>query len=179
MKTSVALYCGLSLLLSCSIANANNFYKWKDARGNTQYGDKPPANANAKPVELPKITVIENYGEQWKPRNSKNSQTQKEVTAPTTADAGYSKLEFLAPKVDQGIRANNGDVSVIVSIQPPLKEGHSIVFSIDGKDQEKGTSRTKNFSNLDRGGHTVGVKIIDNEGKTLKSSSVAFSVLRV
>jgi len=153
MKTSVALYCGLSLLLSCSIANANNFYKWKDARGNTQYGDKPPANANAKPVELPKITVIENYG--------------------------YSKLEFLAPKVDQGIRANNGDVSVIVSIQPPLKEGHSIVFSIDGKDQEKGTSRTKNFSNLDRGGHTVGVKIIDNEGKTLKSSSVAFSVLRV
>ena len=43
---------------------------------------------------------------------------------------------------------------------------------------QKGTSRTQNFSNLDRGSHTIAVNVIDEKGKTLKSSSVVFNVLR-
>lgn len=177
MKLLIPLYCGLSLLLS-SVVDANNFYKWKDAKGKTQYGDQPPANVKAQPMELPKITVIDNYGDQWKPINFNKTKSEEE-TAPINNTGTYSKLDFLAPKKAQGVRANDGDVSAMVSVQPPLKEGHLIVFSIDGKDQEKGTSRTQNFSNLNRGDHTIRVKIIDNQGKILKSSSVAFSVLRV
>jgi len=103
----------------------------------------------------------------------------KDARAQTqTVSNSYSKLTFLAPKQDQGIRANNGDVSAMVSIKPPLKKGHQFVFSLDGKTISKGKSRTQNFSNLDRGSHTIGVKVVDNNGKTVKSSSVGFNVLR-
>lgn len=178
MKTSTSLLCVLTLLLSQSSVNAE-LYKWKDARGNTQYGDRPPANANAETIELPKITVIEKYAEQWKPRNfNKQASTQKPTPEPQVSSGVYTKLAFLAPKSNQAIRANDGDVSAMISLKPPLKKGHKIVFSIDGKTMEKGTSRTKNFTNLLRGNHTANVKVIDKNGKIIKSSSVGFNVLR-
>jgi len=179
MKTLTPLYCVLSLILSQSAVYADGLYKWKDARGNTQYGDRPPANANAQPMELPKLTIIDNYADQWKPMKFDEPQTVDEpIKAKPKTSKTYTKLAFLAPKQNQAIRANDGDVSAMISIKPPLKKGHQIVFSIDGKAMGKGKSRTQNFSNLDRGSHNIGVKIIDKKGKTLKSSSVGFNVLR-
>lgn len=180
MKTLTPMCCAILLIVSQSATHADSFYKWKDARGNTQYGDKPPANVNAKPMELPKITIIDNYADQWKPMKFDEPQSIDEPikVKPKTANNTYTKLAFLAPKQNQAIRANDGDVSAMVSIKPPLKKGHQLVFSIDGKTMDKGKSRTKNFSNLDRGSHTIAVKVIDNKGKTLKSSSVGFNVLR-
>jgi len=181
MKTFTSLCCVLTLLTTQSVITADGLYKWTDASGNTQYGDKPPAGIQAKSIDLPKITVIENYGDQWKPLDFKESlpAKQKPIRQSQNASSAYSKLAFLAPKSNQAIRANDGDVSAMISIKPPLKKGHNIVFSIDGKAMAKGTSRTKNFSGLQRGNHTIGVKIVDNKGKTLKSSSVGFNVLRV
>jgi len=180
MKTLNSLYCVLSLVLLQSAVYADDLYKWKDARGNTQYGDRPPANVNAQPMALPKITIIDNYADQWKPMKFDEPLAIDEpITAKSQTSTTYTKLAFLAPKQDQAIRANDGDVSAMISIKPPLKKGHQIVFSIDGKDMKKGKSRTQNFSNLDRGNHTIGAKIIDLKGKTLQSSSVGFNVLRV
>ena len=168
------------MIVSHSVVHADGLYKWKDARGNTQYGDSPPPNVNAKPMELPKITIIENYADQWKPIKFEDKQSVDEPKQDQPkANNTYTKLAFLAPKQGQGIRANDGDVSAMISIKPPLKKGHQLVFSIDGKTMKKGKARTQNFSNLNRGSHTIGVKVIDKRGKTLKSSSVGFNVLRV
>lgn len=180
MKTLTPLYCILSLMLTQSTVFADGLYKWKDARGNTQYGDKPPANSNAQPMNLPKITIIDNYADQWKPMEFSD---QAKIAQPTIEKSNntsnsYTKLAFLAPKASQAIRANDGDVSAMISIQPPLKKGHSLVFSIDGKAAAKSRSRTKNFSGLSRGNHTIAVKVVDQRGKTVKSSSVGFNVLR-
>ncbi|MEH6455010.1 MAG: DUF4124 domain-containing protein [Cocleimonas sp.] len=178
MKTLAPLYCALLLIVSQSAVHADGLYKWKDARGNTQYGDRPPANVNAKSIDLPKITIIDNYADQWKPIKFDEPQTDTAVKAKPKVSKTYTKLAFLAPKQGQGIRANNGDVSAMISIKPPLKKGHQLVFSVDGEIIGKGKSRTQNFSNLNRGSHTIGVKVIDKRGKTLKSSSVGFNVLR-
>ncbi|MGK0271690.1 MAG: hypothetical protein ACI88H_002356 [Cocleimonas sp.] len=180
MKTLTPLCCVLSLILSQASVHAEGLYKWKDSRGNTQYGDRPPANVNAQPMELPKITIIDNYAEQWKPMTFDESQSSPDPVKkkPQTAKSTYTKLAFLAPKQNQAIRANDGDVSAMISIKPPLKKGHQIVFSIDGKSMGEGKTRTKNFSNLNRGSHTIGVKVVNRSGKTLKSSSVEFNVLR-
>lgn len=182
MKSSTSLCFVLTLLLSQSAVHADGLYKWKDARGQIQYGDKPPANVNAQPVALPKITIIDNYANQWKPMrfNELNlvNNSKKEEPKAQIKRSNYSKLAFLAPKQGQGIRANNGDVSAMISIKPPLKKGHQLVFSVDGKMIGKGKSRTQNFVNLDRGSHTIDVKVIDDKGITLKSSSVGFNVLR-
>lgn len=180
MKTLTPLFCIFSIVLSQSSINAEALYKWTDARGNTQYGDKPPAGVNAKAFDLPKITVIDNYADQWKPLAFDQAQAVEKPAVPLqqTTNSTYSKLVFLAPKANQAIRANDGDVSAMISLKPPLKKGHQIVFAIDGKTMGKGKSRTKNFSNLQRGNHTASVKVIDANGKTVKSSSVGFNVLR-
>jgi len=180
MKTLVPLFCAFTLLISQSAINAEGLYKWKDAKGNTQYGDRPPANVNAKPIDLPKITIIDNYADQWKPMKFDDSSVVNVTTTQQQIKSSvYSKLVFLAPKPNQAIRANDGDVSAMISINPPLKKGHKLVFSIDGKATKEGTSRTKNFSGLQRGKHTIAVKVIDANEKSLKSSSVGFNVLRV
>ncbi len=170
------------LILSCAFtasAMAEGFYKWKDARGNIQYGDRPPANVKAQPMKMPKLTVIENYGDQWKPVTfpRESDPYQQQETSKTTG-VTYTSLSFVAPKANQSIRANDGDVSAIISLKPPLKAGHVITFSIDGKEVAKGSSRTNNFSNLPRGEHSVSVKVMDDKGKLLKSESVRFTVLR-
>jgi len=174
------------LILSCAFATftssamAEGFYKWKDARGNIQYGDRPPANAKAQQMDMPKLTVIENYGEQWKPVSfPKEADPYQQQATPKTTAGAYTSLTFIAPKANQPIRANDGDVSAIISLKPKLKAGHVISFSIDGKEVAKGSSRTQNFSNLARGEHTVSVKVMDKTGKVLKSQSVSFTVLRV
>lgn len=179
MKVLTPLYCALALILSQSTVQADTLYKWKDARGNTQYGDSPPANVQAQAVDLPKITIIDNYAEQWKPLEFDQAQPEKQAkTIPLVKNNTYTKLAFLAPKQNQAIRANDGDVSAMVSIKPPLKKGHKLVFSIDGKAMKKGVSRTQNFSNLSRGSHNIGVSVVDQKGKSIKNSSVTFNVLR-
>lgn len=182
MKILTPLFCAFSLLILQSVVNAEGLYKWTDARGNTQYGDKPPANSNAKPIDLPKITIIDNYADQWKPLDFDEPSPVKATAPeqpPQAKSNAYSKLVFLAPKSNQAIRANDGDVSAMISIKPPLKKGHQLVFSINGKTKGKSSSRTQNFSGLNRGNHTIGVKVIDAKGKVLKSNSVGFNVLRV
>ena len=171
------------LILSCAFAAsatlAEGFYKWKDARGNIQYGDRPPTTAKAEKMDMPKLTVIENYGEQWKPVSfPKQTDPYKQPEASQNAGTAYTALKFIAPKNNQSIRANDGDVSAIIILKPGLKVGHVITFSLDGKEVSKGSSRTNNFSNLSRGDHSVSVKVKDKKGKVLKSQSVSFTVLR-
>ncbi len=60
----------ITLLSAHSVVQAEGFYKWKDARGNIQYGDQPPPNSKAEKVAMPAITVIDNYADQWKPIGS-------------------------------------------------------------------------------------------------------------
>lgn len=182
MKTLSHWLVILSCVLSCVFAvstMAEGFYKWKDARGNIQYGDRPPANVKAKPMDMPKLTVIENYGEQWKPVSfPKESDPYQQDEASNVTAVTYTSLTFIAPKANQPIRANDGDVSAMISLKPGLKAGHVITFSIDGKEVSKGSSRTNNFSNLSRGDHSISVKVTDKKGKLLKSQSVTFTVVR-
>lgn len=174
----------ITLLISSffvlTFGHANNFYKWKDARGNIQYGDKPPPGVNAKPMSMPAITVIDNYADQWKPMNPETDLMTDDIKPQkTTAPASsYDVLKFIAPKANQSIRANDGDVSAMISVKPPLKDGHKIAFYLDGKEVSKGNSRTSNFKNLPRGEHTVSARILDKNGREIKNSSVSFSVLR-
>ena len=132
-------------------------------------------------MAMPAITVIENYSEQWKPMQFDKADDlplDDEPVSQQRSSGAYSKLEFIAPKANQAIRANDGDVSAIISLKPVLKAGHAIAFYLDGKEVSKGESRTTNFSNLPRGEHSVSVKILDQKGKVIKTSSVNFTVQR-
>jgi hypothetical protein len=166
---------------------ADGVFKWKDARGNTQYGDEPPANAKLDKFKMPEIMVIDGFKEQWKPLadDASKAVANKKPISQNYAKAFnktsvYNKLAFIAPRNNQIIKSGfNGDVSAMISIKPPLKKTHRVVFELDGKTVAKGKSRINNFSNLGAGKHRVLTKIIDKHGNVLKTSSpISFSVVR-
>lgn len=160
-------------------ANADGVYKWKDRYGKIQYGDKPPQGSNAQPVKMPAITVIENYGQQWTSSPGQQFEQDEQPSQRTSSSANYSTLNIVAPKADQAIRANDGDVTLMLGIQPKLKKGHSIVVILDGKQVSNGASRAVNLTNLDRGTHQVQAEIRDAHNTSLISSpSISFTVLR-
>lgn len=168
--------------------NAEGFYKWKDARGNTQYGDEPPTNVKAKRMKMPAITVLQDYGTQWEYEEDPIPVATKRATAPvhkiavpitTAAPIQYSTLAFIAPKAGQLIRAEDGDVSAMISVKPPLRRGHKLHFILDGKNAVQSTSRVANFPNLSNGTHTLSVNIVTNSGDILQSSdTMNFRVTR-
>ena len=162
---------------------ADGFYKWRDARGNIQYGDKPPKNVRLEKLDMPRLTVIQDYGSQWKSQevDLDNSMIKTHTHQPIsdTMSANYKKFTFIAPKMNQVIHAKEGDISAMLSISPPLKSGHSIVFVMDGKNKKKGTSRITNFTALSVGNHSLKASIINAQGKTIQNTrTIPFRLIR-
>lgn len=181
---SLFLLAGLNTQLT-----ADSFYKWTDARGVVHYGEEPPKNQRVKPIEMPEITVVEDYGKQWLPleteKKPKSSPKAASSNAPVqkVANPGYKpsyeSLKFIAPRDGQIINAKDGDVSAMMSVKPPLKKGHKLVFTIDGKAKPKASSRIFNFKNLNTGNHTASVLIVDANGKVqMNSKELSFVVKR-
>ncbi len=177
----------LLIMLSSLTVYADGVFKWKDARGNTQYGDEPPANARLDKFKMPEIMIIDGFKEQWKPLKDDKpkaiSRAKPVVPATVVTQAKpviYTKLAFIAPKENQIIKSGfGGEVSAMLSIKPPLKKGHQIAFILDGKEVVRSKSRINNFSNLSSGSHAVTAKIVDRSGGiVMVSRPVAFNVVR-
>ena len=173
------------LMMLSTQAYAEGFYKWKDAHGNTQYGDEPPIKAKAKRMKMPEITVIEGYGKQWQPLDGSTSTNNHaapivEYKPKEQMSSSYTKLAFVAPKNNQVMSGGfKGEVSAMLSIKPPLKKGHVIAFSMDGKEVSRSKSRMSNFSNLGGGIHILTAKIVDRSGTVVMTSSpISFKVIR-
>lgn len=94
----------------------------------------------------------------------------------------YKSFAVSEPTADSAVRANDGSVSVTLSLQPPLdtKKAHRIVFILDGKAvTQPATGLTTTLEGLDRGSHTVSAEVRDSQGAVLKSADpVIFHVLR-
>jgi hypothetical protein len=156
-------------------------FSWTDSSGNLIYGDSPPQGVTAKPLTPPKLTVLEGFANRYEdPTEVKKAKTAKNkavVKAPVATI--YKELKIIAPKQGQGIRANDGDVSVALSFSPKLQQGDKIVFTLDGKELMQGVSKVANMTNLDRGEHILTVSIVSKSSKKLiTSEELKFSVLR-
>lgn len=165
-----------------SFTYAEGVFKWKDRYGKTQYGDKPPQGVKADAFNPPPITVIDNYGKQWAPTGNTaqpSHQQQAAESKPRPSSSRYSSLKIVAPKSGQAIRANDGDVTLMLGVDPKLQKGHSIVVFLDGKQVSNSASRAINLPNLDRGEHQVHAEIQDAYKKNIISSpAISFTVLR-
>lgn len=178
MRSLITILALISMQLFLLPASADTVFKWKDRYGKTQYGDKPPQGVKAEAVKMPAITVIENYGQQWKSNTGAIAEQDDQADADRSRPT-YDVLSIIAPKADQAIRANDGDVTLMLDIKPKLQKGHSIVVFLDGKQVSNGPSRAVNLTNLDRGTHQVQAEVRDAHNSSLISSSgVSFTVLR-
>ena len=171
MRYWIALAISIATL---SIVTADAIFSWKDAKGVVHYGDSPPEAAKAKAVDLPELTVVKDYGKLYKP-----VLTTKERGITKKKKSHYTKFSILAPKNKQAIRANDGDVTVILALKPKLLPEHKLSIFLDGKKMAEGGLRMVNLTNLDRGEHKIYAVINGNKGKEIsKSKEVIFTVIR-
>jgi hypothetical protein len=168
--------------------SADGFYKWTDKRGVVHYGEEAPKNSRAKTVDMPPMTILNDYGNQWKPlaplaserKTARSVQVNKvAVSGATSSSPTYLSFSFIAPKSGQKIKAKDGDISAMLSIKPPLKKGHKVVFIMDGKSSNPSTSRISNFTNLTAGNHALSANIVSGSGSpVMKSEEIRFSINR-
>ncbi len=101
----------------------------------------------------------------------------------TAYSAGYTGFSITSPTDDQGVRANDGSVTIHMSIQPALQSGHMIVLKVDGEDGKSSNATsglTMELKNMSRGLHPIIATVVDKDGnKLIKTEQVSFHVLRV
>lgn len=159
------LLVSLSLVLFVSCLNAETVYKTVDEDGRTIFTDK--ASEEAEEINIQKLETIEN------PNPAKYTPRPKQAEESTFK---YENFVVNSPENGAGIRSNNGNVSISLTLEPTLHAGHKIIISMDGKEVGSGTSAS--LQNVDRGTHSISASVVDGSGKQLMSTSSTFSLLR-
>jgi Domain of unknown function (DUF4124) len=161
----------LFLTFVCATANAQ-IYRRIGPDGHVYFSDRPGPDAE-------QIEVTPNTAVRLPPvPGGGDAAKQQNAAAPA-----YSSFSIVSPSSNQGVRANNGNVTVVLKLVPDLQSGHTIRLGIDGEDGAQisaGESLTIELTNLSRGLHTVTATVLDQEGsKLIQAGPVSFNVLRV
>jgi hypothetical protein len=161
----------LLLVFICATSSAE-VYKRVGPDGKVYFSDQP--GPDAKQIEVAPAQTIS------MPPAQTGADTQKPAADEAAA---YSTFTIVSPTSEEGVRANDGNVSVQLSLQPQLMAGHSIILTVDGEEGEAmktGGDLIVSLSNLSRGRHTVEARVVDGAGKALiQAGPVSFFVLRV
>ena len=169
---SYALTMRLTILIififSVFCANAETVYKTVDEHGNIIFTDKP--STGSEEIKLKELQTIKNPNPaKYRPPSTKSEPVDANI---------YKRILITNPANDSGIRNNAGNVSISVSLEPSLRSGHSLVITLDGKEVSNGSASSVSLNNVDRGTHSIGASVIDNNGKNLISTTSSFSLLR-
>jgi hypothetical protein len=169
----------LLLMIAClclpGVADAQ-IYSWTDAQGNVVFSDqKPPPGVTSRSVELQPLPTVPAAPAAPSPAAGGLSRNN---AAPAAAQA-RPVLQIVSPGNEQGVRANNGDVTFNLKLSPALGKGQALNLYLDGKSAYVGGSLSIQLSNLDRGAHHAYVVLIDAQGQVLRrSEAITFYVLR-
>lgn len=164
------------LMVSCfwlTSADATVLYKKVDKDGKVTYTDKPSDDAEAITVQTDRNVVST-------PRIS-SSNPQQSNDNEESEGAAYEVFAIDSPADDQGVRANDGSLTIVVGISPQIQPNHSIRMHMDGvqvgQDQK---IPYFNLANVDRGTHELVAMIINDETQEIvqTSKSVTFHLLR-
>lgn len=176
MKISFALiiFYLASLILSAAIAEQTVMYKKVDKNGKVIFTDKPI------PGSTP-ITINTNRNIVTTPKAQSISRSTDDDKKENEQSISYDVFSIEKPSHDEGVRANDGNLYVIVAISPQLQPNHSIRLHIDGS-QIGQDQKVPYFSliNIDRGTHQLLATIIDDTTQQVIQSSqaVEFHLLR-
>jgi hypothetical protein len=175
MRIGLVLILGLAAVPGIGLAQ-DQIYRTVDSNGNVVFTDVPPVNRQGQP-DGQKVTV--------EPSNTYDPPVLAAPTsASTSSGAGssnyYSELAVVAPVEDATIRDNAGEVLIQAVVTPPLRSDHRMLLVMDGAPTEvEAVDGVFELSNLDRGTHTAGARIVNGEGIVqIESPAVTFHLLR-
>lgn len=165
------------LLLWVRVPAAEEIYRWSNEDGGVTYSDQPPppqADGNRiKPEMLPRLQVI--------PAITAPSEPPAIEPAVNDLTKTYQIFSVAQPLGQSAVRANDGDLTVVLNVQPGLwvAAGHNIQLYLDGKPAAQGAQTSFQLTNLDRGSHSIRAEILDQNGQSLVSTdTVSFTLLR-
>ncbi|MEX2523364.1 MAG: DUF4124 domain-containing protein [Gammaproteobacteria bacterium] len=156
------------VLVTLAAAASADVYRSVDENGNIIYSDTP--SEGAEKIELREAQTVESQpgteSFRYEPPESKPPPRYKEVA-------------ITSPQNDEAIRANSGNITISMSVNPSLRPGDSLVLTMDGKEIASGRSTSVSLENVDRGTHSLSARVVGRGGKTLASSEpVKFHLLR-
>lgn len=160
-----------SLILALSSFATAEIYKTVDKNGRITYTDVPPANIEAKPVELKAI-------------NSLPTPTAIPNTSPINASTNNQapleyRVQILAPENGTTLFADERSVTVSIAINQNLSNGDLFAYKLDGTTLTTTPEATHTITEPPRGEHSLTVEVIDADGKSLaQSNTITIVVMR-
>lgn len=174
-----------ALLGAGEAAASTKIYRTVDAQGNVVFTDVPPRpDQQGQAVELdegstftpPPTPTAESAPqqsrmsvEQWLGGDGEPPAPGEEQAAP----GNYQALEIITPGNDEAVRDNAGNVPVTTRLQPELASGHAMQVLLDGQLAQTGQTTSFTLTNVDRGTHSVQVRVVDANGNTVMVSNPA------
>ena len=167
------------LVFVCATANSEIFRRI-GPDGQVYFSDQPGPDAERveiTPAQTISLPPVSEQTESEGPAGDAAINPQQEATVL------YTGFSITHPVDQRGVRANDGNITVQLSVQPELQPDHMIVLTVDGEDGEATYSSidmTVELTNLSRGQHTLMASVVDTAGnKLIQSEPVTFFVLRV
>jgi hypothetical protein len=158
------------LLLSLALPASAQIYKYIDAQGNAVFTDQPPEGKASQSIELPPTNSIDMQAPSPPPTDT---------PANSSAAPPYKTLQLTDIPTD-AIRANDGNFSVGVQIEPRLAPGHRLRLLLDGEPHGQPSNVPRlQLNNVARGEHSLAVEVLSGEKSLQVSPTVTFTVQRV
>lgn len=145
-------------------------YRWVNKQGVTVFSDqKPPKGIPEKKITVsptmtaPQISTAPTPTKRW----------------PLKKNSPSFMLQILSPHNKEGIRANNGDITIKLKAKPDIPAKGYIILYMDNQQIYKGTQSDIPLTNVFRGRHRIHAVLYNFQGAVLgQSKVVTFYVLR-
>lgn len=161
----------VAFLMFACIAVAAQVHRRVKPDGTVYFSDRPGPDAEeveaapAQTVRMPAAPA---------PRSSASQSPEQ--------DEGvfrYTRAAIVSPVEGQGVRANDGIITVQIALEPSIQPGHAIVVTLDGASIEFTDPAAIRLTNLSRGRHQLEAVVVDDRGRELRRvDPVGFYVLR-
>lgn len=146
---------------------ATTVYKVKNPDGSISYSDQPQDNAEVMQVEpVPTVPAV--------PVNMAPANTPEQETEATA----YSNFAIVAPASNEAFHSPEGTVEIRVTLEPSLQGDHTLEYWLDGKLHQSTQAKALQLNNVNRGTHSIQIKIVDSAGAVLDTRSASFTVHR-
>jgi hypothetical protein len=156
--------CSAAIAFACASTFAATVYKWVDDKGVVHYSDQPhPA---AEKLDVQAAQTFE----------SSPVRSTPSATPSNAQPAGpYRACTISRPENDE-VFLNTDTVSVQVRLDPTLRSGDRLTFSMDGKTVQNGGSTSATLK-VERGSHSLAATVTDPSGAVVCSTpNVTFHV---
>ena len=165
----------LFLIFACATASAE-VYRRIGPDGQVYFSDQPGPGAER--IEVKPIPTIRMPTPELTDTTAQPDAGQQGEEADV-----YASFSIVSPASEEAVRANDGNITIQMELEPGLLPGHTIKLKVDGEDGKDlnpvdGTSIQ--LESMSRGRHTVEASVVDDAGKVLiQTEPVSFQVLRV